>query len=888
MCFASADGRLFDFLSVWEDIAMNTNRRAASKRGVFATVLALMLGGGWIPPSQALLGTPPPLTGSLVAAITSPSSGSTVTGTIPANASVSRTSPATSWAGEDGVYAAYGRLPLGFEPNRGQADKRVKFLAQGQGYGLFLTSTEAVLALNRAETEDRAVSAGEFGRSVLRMRFIGANPSAKIAGMDPLPGKVNYFIGNDPKRWHSNIPLYGRVKCHSVYPGVDLIYYGYGNQRQLEYDFIVAPGADPAVITLDFKGAKKMELGAEGDLLLHTASGTVRLREPVVYQEKEGVRKELAGRYVLKGGQRAGFKVAAYDRAQTLVIDPMLVYSTYLGGVRGDHGNAVAVDASGAAYIAGGFQYADNNDFDVFVAKFDPTGGTLLWYTRIGGQFNEEAEALALDSAGNVHITGWTGSSPSNPPGRPEYPRTPDALQPAYGGGLSDAFVTVLSPEGTLIYSTFFGGSGDDQGRGIALDAAGNAYLTGFTASPDFPTAAPFQPVSGGGYDAYVAVMNRNKSALLYSSYLGGTGDDRAFGLALDRRGHVYVVGTTGSSDFPTRGPFQVRFVGGATDAFVVKLRPAGAGLAYGSYLGGSGAEQGRGIAVDSAGQVYVTGTTDSPDFPTAHALEDALSAPPNADAFLAKFTPSGTGLVYSTYLGAKGGSGVAVDAGGSAYVTGGDVLYAKLDPDGSTLLDAFWARGGRAIALDGSGHAYVTGGTFSYLFPTKDAYQPRNGGQFSGRGRDDVVLAKISDAPAPPPAVEEDDPRASYTGTWSVDEAPGHSAGRAVFTDADAGGTVSFTFTGTGIQLIGRRDESSGYANVMLDSDLASWGAVDTYASPPQEQALILSVTGLASGTHTLTVAPVTSRNPRSRGSRVWVDGFTVIGAPTDTTPPQ
>jgi hypothetical protein len=440
--------------------------------------------------------------------------------------------------------------------------------------------------------------------------------------------------------------------------------------------------------------------------------------------------------------------------------------------------------------------------------------------------------------------------------------------------------VTVLSPEGTLLYSTFLGGSGDDQGRGIALDAAGDAYLTGFTASPDFPMAVPFQPGSGGGYDAYVARMNGDKSALVYSSYLGGAGDDRGFRLALDGTGHAYVAGTTSSADFPTMGPLQAGFGGGASDAFVAKVLPDGTGLVYSTYLGGSGTDQGRDVAVDAAAQPYVTGITDSSDFPTANPLEGALSAPPNADAFLAKLEPSGAGLVYSTYLGAKGGNGVAVDAGENVYVTGGGVLSAKLDPSGSTFLDAFWALGGSAIAVDGSGHAYVTGGTFSNLLPTKDAYQPRNGGMFSSRGRDDAFLVKISDAPAPSPAIEENDGQVSYTGNWTVDEAPGHSGGRAVFSD-ETGASVTFTFTGTAIQLVGRREESSGFATVTAEST-SLWGSVDTYASPAQEQALILSISGLTAGTHTLTVSVSGSRNARSQGNRVWIDGFTVTPPPS------
>ena len=444
--------------------------------------------------------------------------------------------------------------------------------------------------------------------------------------------------------------------------------------------------------------------------------------------------------------------------------------------------------------------------------------------------------------------------------------------------------MTVLGPSGTMSYSTFLGGSGDDQAKAIALGPAGDAYVAGLTNSPNFPLAQPLQAALGGAYDAWVARMNADKSALVYSSYLGGSADDRGQSLATDAAGNAYVAGTTSSSDFPTVSPLQETFRGGASDAFVSKLAPDGAQLLYSTYLGGSGADAGRGVAVDGAARAYVTGTTDSTDFPTENALESWLVAPPNADAFLAKLDCAGDALVYSTYLGAKGGNGVAVDAGENAYVTGGGVLAAKLSPNGSALLYAFWAVAGSAIAVDESGHAFVTGGTFSNLLPTLNAVQPRNGGMFSARGRDDALLVKISDAPAPPPAIEENDARVSYTGTWTESEAPEHSGGRAVYSD-ETGASTTLTFTGTGVQLIGRRDDSTGFVGVT--TDFTNWGGADTYASPTQEQALILSITGLPAGAHALTLTVAGSHSSRSQGNGVWIDGFNVLGAPEPTPAP-
>lgn len=760
-----------------------------------------------------------------------------------------------------------GRSRIGFEPNRGQADPEAAFVAREAGFSAELRAGGAALAWR---------AAGDSEPAMVKLRFVGGRPPRAMIARDELPAHSHYYVGNDPAQWRVGIPQYALVEYADVYPGVSVVFHA--QPGALRYDFVVAPGADVNAIVLDFEGARDVRVDEAGDLVLATAAGEVRQHPPAIYQERGGRREPVDGGYVLRGPRRVGVLLAGYDRREALVIDPTLVYSTYRGDVRRDYGNAVAIDATGAAFVAGGFNMGDNTDTDVFVAKFDPTGQTLLWRTQIRGQLSEEAAGIALDSAGNVHITGVTTSGPSSPPGRPEYPRTPDALQPAYGGGSSDAFVSVLGPDGTLLYSTFLGGSGDDQGAAIALDVTGDAYLTGRTSSTDFPLAHPLQATLAGGYDAWMARMNACKSALVYSSYLGGSGDDRGSSLALDASRHAYVAGTTSSPDFPTVSPLQPT-LGGASDAFVSKVARRGRRLLYSTYIGGSNAEEGRGMALDATAHVYLTGTTDSPDFPTAHPLEAAPSAPPAADAFLAKLRRRGNGFVYSTFLGAKGGSGVAVDGDGNAYLTGGSVLAARLDSTGSTLGYALWSMGGNAIVVDGHGDAYVTGGTFSNLLPTQGAQQPRNGGMFSARGRDDAFLVKIAAADAPPPAIEEGDARVSYTGTWVADDAPEHSGGRAVFSD-EPGASASISFTGTGIQVIGRREESSGLAQITTEST-ALWGSLDTYASPPEEQALLVSITGLPAGPHTLEVTVAGARGPRAQGNRVWIDGFNVLGAP-------
>src|ERR1035441_8986022 len=508
------------------------------------------------------------------------------------------------------VMDSYGKLPLSFEANRGQTARQVKFLSRGPGYTLFLTPDAAVLSLHR-----------EKDNAVLRMKLLGANAPASVTGADALPGKSNYFIGSDPNQWRTNVPTYGAVKYAAVYPGIDLVYHG--NQRLLEYDFLVAPGADPQAIGIRFQGARKLSVNREGALVIGLGGSEVIEPAPVVYQEIGGQRQTVAGRYVLRGRGRVGFSVAEYDRSQPLVIDPTLVYSTYLGG--SDRANAIAVDASGNAYVTG-----------------------ITWSLN--------------------------------------FPTTPGAFQTTLGGA-EDAFVTKLNATGSALgYSTYLGGGvcegvidgGSDGGSGIAVDASGNAYVTGTTYSSDFPTTpGAFQttPVyCSGCYTAFVSKLNATGSALAYSTYLGGSGGDLGYGIAVDASGNAYVTGATGSSNFPTTpGAFQTTpvFCSLCSTAFVSKLNATGSALAYSTYLGGSGGDLGYGIAVDAPGSAYVTGRTDSADFPTTPgAFQTAYEG--NEDVFVSKLNAAGSALVYSTYLGGTGrddGYGIAVDEIGRAHV---------------------------------------------------------------------------------------------------------------------------------------------------------------------------------------------------------------------------
>jgi len=734
----------------------------------------------------------------------------------------------------------YGRLPLSFEPNQGQADGRVKFLSRGPGYTMFLTASEAVLALEQPGQKSRLQGEGSATRNskiekrepdvasghslpvaaFLRMKLLGASSSPLVRGEDQLPGRVNYFIGSDPSRWHTNLPTYARVRYGRVYPGVDLIFYG--GHRRLEYDFVVAAGADPRAIRLDIETPKSkivapLKLDSNGGLAANTDAGEVRFQKPVVYQPAaDGSRRYLDGRYVIRAQSKianprsemveVGFEVGPYDRSKPLVIDPVLLYSTYLGGNAADLATGVALDSAGNAYVTGStlstnfptaptttptpLQKAGAGDADVFVSKLNPTGSTLVYSTYLGGIGFDKGTGIAVDASGNAYVTGYTNSS--------NFPTTTGSAQTAYGGS-GDAFVAKLKPDGSaLVYSTYLGGSGADFGLGIALDSSGEAYVTGSTQSTNFPTApspGALQTANHGVSDAFVAKVKADGSGLVYSTYLGGSGADSAQGIAVDSSGAAYVTGYTYSPDFPTAptgSAIQAQCGGfssgpppscASADVFVAKLSAAGSALVYSTYLGGSGTDRGFAIAVDSLGSAYVTGDSDSTDYPATVGALQGINAG-KADAFVAKLNPTGTTpLVYFTFLGGSDieqGTGIAVDSATppNAYVTGSttstnfptfdplqpslgggtcgaapntfpcpDAFVSKLNAQASALLYSTYFGGGgadygEAIAIDSATppNAYVVGSTASLNFPAlAGTFQPTLGGAPS-----DAFVAKV------------------------------------------------------------------------------------------------------------------------------------------------
>jgi hypothetical protein len=659
---------------------------------------------------------------------------------------------------------AYGKLPLHFEANQGQTESTVKFLARGKGYSVFLRPAEVMLNVRKPSVAegrrqaDKAAAPLATKTAAVRIRLMGSQPAPEIVGEQPLPGKSHYLLGNDPSGWRTHIPHYARVRYRGVYPGIDLIYYGH--QGRLEYDFVVAPGADPKQIHLDIQGAERLYLDAAGNLVLMVQGRELIQQVPKVYQRIGDVERLIPARYVLTSN-RLGFEVAAYDTAQPLVIDPVLNYSTYLGASNDELGQGIAVDRDGQAYVTGGTTSTDfptdnllqgelAGGTDAFVLKLTANGQQLVYSTFVGGDGFDIGLGIAIDGKGRAYVTGTTDST--------NFP-TVNALRGALAGA-SDAFVARLTVQGTLAYSTYLGGSGFDRGSGIAVTTKGRAHVTGITESADFPTMNPQQPDLGGNSDAFVAKLTRDGKALVYSTYLGGGGIDEGLAIAV-RNGQAHVTGGTASQDFPTANPLQSNFSGNR-DAFVAKLKADGKTL-YSTYLGGSDFDEGLGVAVDIEEQAYITGATRSPNFPTVGPLQASFAG--ERDAFVAKLKADGKTLVYSTYLGGSDfDEGIAIAVRKRrAFVTGStaspdfpiasslqgfggerDAFVTKLKVDGqafaySTYLGGSGFDEGLGIAVNRRGRAYVTGDTDSIDFPTARPLL----GSFNG-GNDDAFIVKI------------------------------------------------------------------------------------------------------------------------------------------------
>lgn len=660
----------------------------------------------------------------------------------------------------------FGNIPLHFEPNVGQTNETIKFLARGNGYALFLTDNEAVLSLQK-----RGKNRSEDKSAVVKMSMEGANDSPKSIGLNQTEGKSNYFIGNDSKKWQTNVPNYKQVKYEEVYKGVDLVYYG--NGRQLEYDFLVQPNADPTQIKLNFGGIKDATIEKQtGDLLLETEIGTIRQHKPIVYQTVEGERKEIASSYAMAKDEKqkfsVGFRLGEYDKSKELVIDPILVYSSYLGGDRTDSGLDIAVDGNGNAYVTG-YTISVNfpvtagalkttllpiassvYGFEAFVSKINQTGTALVYSTYLGSNSGSETGyGISVDASGNAYITGSTDST--------NFPVV-NAQQSTYAGN-TDAFICKLNPTGSaLLFSTFYGGIGSDVGQKIRL-VNGDLFIAGNSTSTNFPTTAGVlkpAPCSGAGCqpsfqsESFVSRFSTNGNAI-WSTLLGGNGADFTNSLAVDSNGNSYVVGYTLSTDYPvTAGAFQTTNSGGQ-DGFIAKVNSSATALSYATYLGG-GLQSDRiwDVDVDADGNAVVAGQTENSNFPTTTGAFDTVWNN-SSDAFLTKLNSTGTALVYSTFFGGTGADkafAVRLASNGEAIIAGetnsaslnfplrnslqgnlGTMFIARFNTTASDIVySSLIGTGGvKAIALDSAGSAYLTGEAH-YIQTTQDAFQSTRG----------------------------------------------------------------------------------------------------------------------------------------------------------------
>jgi hypothetical protein len=719
------------------------------------------------------------------------------------------------------IRAALSRLPLRFEENRGQAGASVRYVHRARGYVLGLGADGAVLDC-----------AGPSGRALLRWRPAGGAPDAAVTGESPLPGRTHHLRGRDPSRWAVGAAGFARVRCAGVYPGVDLVYHG--AEGVLEYDFVVAPGADPGVIAMEIEGAASMDVDARGDLVLGTAAGEVRQRRPVLYQEVADARREVEGRFSLRGGGKVGFEVGAYDRGRPLVIDPTVVFAGLLGGDSQDLPYAVAFGPDGGVYVAGDtyssdlaagspfeatFQGSTGNSYgtayqsgDAFVSKLSPDGTSVVWTTYLGGASDDMAFGVAVDPSGGVYVTGRTMSG--------DFPVTDGALDETHDLEI-DAFVAKLAPDGaSLEYCTFLGGNNRDEGFGIAVGAAGEACVVGSTWSSTFPLASAHQAVKDGYNSVFLSRLNAAGDGLVFSTFLGGNGNaDQGIRIALDPAGNILVAGQTSSTDFPLKDALQGS-MGSAYDAFVAKFSAAGV-LAWSTYLGGDAWDVVYGLAVDPAGDAYVCGSTWSSNFPTTAGAWDETTANPGngGNSFVAKILADGSALGWATYLEDGNGyedlaTGIGVDASGAAYVVGRSrsALFpqvnglqgwtdgatyqnyvAKIAPSGASLVYSTYLGGTEsvafqvanlfadAIAVDAAGVAVVVGSTAAADFPvTAGAFEtdaPPGANAF-------VAMIHPLTAPVAPTGLAASAPSASsveVTWTDESDEESGFQVERSV-----------------------------------------------------------------------------------------------------------
>lgn len=741
------------------------------------------------------------------------------------------------------VRELYGKLPMAFEKNQGQAESDIDYIARGHGYRVRLKSTEVIVDLMPHSGQPAIHRA-------IRMRFVGARPDATVSSIAPLPGKTNYFKGTNASSHHVSIDNYSRVSYSAIYPGIDVVYYG--NQQHLEYDLVIAAGAELSQIRIAFDGPDRVDIDQDGNLRLNVGSEMIQFQKPVIYQLIEGKKKIVDGRYIRLAEKEFGFEVASYDKNAPLIVDPVLNYSTYLGGTSDDVGTAIAVDAAGNAYITG-YTYSSNfpllnaydrslsrSDVDVFVAKLNPTGSALMYSTYLGGGKSQDfATDIVIDAAGNAYVTGMTSGA--------DFPVTTGAYQTGTASG--GAFVTKLSAAGnSLAYSTYIHGVAAPR---IAIDATGNIFLTG-SAMPTLRTTADAlqrESANPSSTNALVAKLNTTGTAMVYATFIGGSGTDTGKGIAVDMQGYAYVAGSTTSDDFPTLYALQAARQGGQ-DGFVAKINPSGTELAFSTYLGGAYNDTVSAIAVDAQGNAYLVGETYSADFPIRNAFQPEKSGyrlvnAALGNAFVTKLAPAGDALVYSSYIGGEICKGYCqVVFGGSSY--SGDVAY--------------------DIAVDTAGHAYITGLARTYTFPLVDSLLPDK--QYDSD--ESLFVTKIS-----------------LTGSallYSTFVRTGNIVyGGNLQTGVPYGAGNAIAVDGVGNAYVtSEHDNSGGLLTTAGALQTASKGGQDAVAFKLGATSLVMSLTSSANPASSQTAITLTATvtDANLTGNVIFMDGATLLGS--------
>ena len=685
-------------------------------------------------------------------------------------------------------------LPLFFIPNHGQMASGVRFAIQTPELSAGFTTHGVVF---------------KRGGGEVHLNFQGAHTNPIVSGQDELPGRANFLLGDDAREWKKDLPLYSKIQYAGLYEGISAVFMIDGHRLKSEYS--VTPGSDPHQIVLNYEDASSVAINKEGSLEIRAAGVEMTEQAPVAYQiDAAGKHIAIESHYHLLDSHSATFELGDYDHALPLVIDPVISYSTYFGGSGTSAVTGIAVDSSGNLYvtgwtdstdfpIAGAAQATNHGGVEAFVAKLNASGSALLYATYIGGRSDDRASGIAVDSSGNAFVTGSTTST--------NFPLVA-AAHNVFAGG-RDAFIFKLNSVGnTLVFSTYVGGSGTDQGTAIALDTLANAYVAGDTTSTDFPIQSAVQSAFGGKTDAFITKLTP-AGLVLFSTYLGGGADEHAGAITVGSNGNIYVAGGTFSSNFPVVGAFQSSS-GGSQDAFVTRLAGTGSPMFFSTYLGGTGGalgtpEEATGIAADSNGNVYVTGVTNSSNFPTtASAFQTTFAG--SQDAFVTKINSAGT-IAYSTYLGTFGlewANGLAIDTAGNAYIAGYtsassfprvtavqntfgglyDAFVSKLNPAGngltfSTFLGGTGADQANAIALDTNGNIFVAGQTSSFDLPTQGPIQAHNTGSVTGW----VTRLGVTAPPAQTPSVVSLSPAAGSGNTVTYTALYSHPAGASALT---------------------------------------------------------------------------------------------------------